>query len=330
MAKCPHCAQPLDDNNLLKCPHCNIDIPTYIRANLENLKKGQDFLEGYKKLIDHEVNRKVKARVWRYMRVLSAACVGGLFLIYLANQLLTQRVLSARLNQQLQQPYIKEAMINAAKGKTEEVIRKEISSQIEGAKVLATEEFNTFKSFLENKKAQLGEEYDTLARQASILKTRNRLAQLANVAIGEGNREALEELEGAVNNPAKADLAEVAAAEIMRVKAFYATGSKMKDESVSYTSSAGIVIVDDKIPTATLLTDLTQNSDWRVRAKFAELLGNRKEGGVADALLDAAGHDRNLNVVKAALDAFARLTGFKNSDIFDYTAAAEWWQQHKK
>jgi hypothetical protein len=330
VATCPHCTQPLDDNNLLKCPHCNIDIPTYIRANLENLKKSQDYLEGYKQRIDREVALKVKAQIWKYAAALAVFCVGGLTLVYLANRLLTQRLLSAGFNRQLQQPYLKEAMVNAAKDKTEEVIRKEIAPQIESAKASAAGEFNAFKSFLENKKAQLGEEYDTLVRQASILKARNRLAQLANAAIADGSREALEELESALDNPAKADLAEVAAAEMARVKAFYATDARIKNESVPYTSSAGIVIVDDKIPTATLLADLTQNPDWRVRAKFAELLGNRRESGVADALLEAAKLDKNLNVVKAALEGFCRVTGFKSADIFDYAAAERWWQQNKK
>ena len=330
MAKCPNCSQPLDDNNLLVCPHCHIDIPTYIRANLDNLKKSQDFLDGYKQRIDQEVSQKVKAQVWKYMIALSIICLVGLLVIFLADQFLTTRVLSARLNQQLQQPYIREAMVNAAKAKTEEVIKKEVFPQIEGAKVQADKEFSSFKSFLEDKKAQLGREYDTLARQAAILKARNRLAQLANAAIAEGSRQALKDLESTVNNPAKADLAEVAAAEVMRVKAFYATDARLKNASVPYTSSAGIIIVDDKMPTATLIADLKQNRDWLVRAKFAELLGDRKEPGVAEALLDAAEGDGNLNVVKAALGSFSRLTGFKEQDIFDYASAAAWWQQHKK
>ncbi|MGE5197381.1 MAG: HEAT repeat domain-containing protein [Deltaproteobacteria bacterium] len=325
MSKCPGCGKDLDDNNLLRCPHCNIDVPTYIKVNLDNLKKSQDFLSGYKQGIDAEVNRKVRDQIRKYIAALCVLCLGGIALIYLSSQSLTGSIVSAKLNQQLQQPQIKQTLIGAA----QENIKKEILPEIEVAKESAAKEFTEFKSYLENEKAQLGQEYATLATQVEVLKTRNRLAQLANVAISEGSRQALQELEDIAGDPNKADLAEVANAEVMRVKAFFATTSRLKEQTVKYNNSEGIVIVDDKIPTATLISDLRDNPDWRVRAKFAELLAIRNEEGVAQALLEAAASDENLYVMKAALEAFATVTGFKSSDIFDYKSAREWWDKNK-
>ena len=330
MTRCPNCAHPLDNSSVFNCPHCHIDIPTYIRVNLENLKKSQDYLTVYKARIDGEVDRKVLARIKAYIGVFSIVFLGALLLVYAASQSLTEKIVTDKLAQEFQQPGVRQAVSEQAKAQTQEVIARAIHPEITQARKNAQQEFSTFKAYLDDSKSKLGQEYDTLAAEINMLKSRNRLAALANKAIADGDRRAFEELQNAGHDPAKLDLSEVAAAEILRVKAFYATTARLKDQSVTYANPGGMVIVDDKISTATLLEDLAHNADWRVRAKFALFLANRSEPGVAEALLSAAGQDKNLNVVKACLETFSVLTGYKMHDVFDYAAAQEWWQSHKQ
>jgi hypothetical protein len=330
VTRCPNCAHPLDNSSIFQCPHCHIDIPTYIRVNLENLKKSQDYLTGYKQRIDVEVDRKVTARVRAYTWTLAVFIFAGLLTIYIMNQALTEKIVSSKLTQHFRQPELRQALSEQAKAQTREVITKAIRPEIDEARKTAQQEFGTFKAYLEESKAKVGQEYDTLAAQISMLKMRNYLAGLANRAIADGDRKAFDELENASRNPVKVDLAEVAAAEVMRVKAFYATTTRLKDQSVTYANSQGIPIIDDKIPTATLLADLQHNADWRVRAKFAIFLANRREPGVADTLLGVAGRDQNLNVVKASLEAFSSLTGFTMHDVFDYASCEKWWQSNRQ
>jgi len=330
MSKCPNCGKPLDEDNLLKCPHCHIDVPTYIKVNLDNLKKSKDFLSYYKERIDAEVTRKVKAQIFKYIGLVSFLCLGGLFIIYLNNRSIAHKIIEESITGQFRDQHIKGVLDSVAIGKTQEIIKKELAPQIENAKKLTENEINSFRSYLDDSKSRLGEEYNKLVTEAEMLKERNRLAKLANIAISEGSRQALQELEDVIKNPLKQDLAEVAMAEIMRVKAFYATTNRIKGRSVNYASPAGIVIVDDKIPTDTLISELRHNSDWQIRAKFAELLASRKDPSVVEALLMAAKEDAHLEVVKMSLESFAAITGFKSNDVFDYASAVKWWNENQK
>ena len=329
MSNCPNCNKPLDDNNLLRCPHCHIDVPTYIRANLDNLKKGQDFLTHYKEQVDAEVDRKVRRQIIKYTGALAVLCLGGLAVIYFNSGALTGGLVSRDLSERFKDRDIIGMLSDAAKSQTENIIKKELAPQIQSAREATENEITSFKSYLDTSRTKVGEEYDKLVNEASILRERNRLAKLANTAISEGSRQALNELQEAAGEPLKSDLAEVAAAEIMRVKAFYATTDRIKDRSIKYASPEGMAIVDDKLPTDTLISELRQNPDWQVRAKFAQLLASHRENGVAAALLAAAKDDANLDVLKACLQSFAALTGFKGADALDYASAAKWWDENK-
>ncbi|MCM8780985.1 MAG: hypothetical protein NC908_03580, partial [Candidatus Omnitrophica bacterium] len=193
-------------------------------------------------------------------------------------------------------------------------------------KVLADsqKETESFRSYLDLTKSKFTEKYNALMEELALLRERNRLAELANVAIVEGKRKALEELENFVKDASRRELIEVAQAEIMRIKAFYATTNPLKGQSITYNSPSGMVILDDKIPTSTLILELRQNPDWRLRAKFAELLAKRKEPGVEEALLGAMRNDQRLEVVKVASESFCMLTGCRLKDIFDWESAKEW------
>ncbi|MCM8780979.1 MAG: hypothetical protein NC908_03550, partial [Candidatus Omnitrophica bacterium] len=118
---CPNCGKLLEENSPLRCLNCNIDIPTYIRINLENLKKEKDYLAIYKEKIDAEVTKKIKSNISRYIGVLAFICIGGLFLIYVSNQNITSHIVTQQLTEELKDSGIRQVINNAAKTKTEQI-----------------------------------------------------------------------------------------------------------------------------------------------------------------------------------------------------------------
>lgn len=128
------------------------------------------------------------------------------------------------------------------------------------------------------------------------------------------------------NDPKKQSFKIFAVAEILRVKGFYISGTRIKGISLSYTAPDGSKKTDAEIPTHILISFLS-NSNWPLRANAAELLANRSEKGVPEALIKAF-DDSNLDVRKIALDSFERITGFTRIDVFDFPRAKEWYAKN--
>ena len=184
------------------------------------------------------------------------------------------------------------------------------------------------KNFIFEIKGKISKEYDALALEVQTLKERNMLTKLGDKAIAEGSSNALEELKSYIKNPKKVELKSFAIAEILRVKIFYISGTRMKGMSITTTLADGTKKLNADIPTSYLIDALKNNADWIARAKAAELLGSRIERGVPESLI-AAFQDARLDVAKTALDSFASITGFTSNDVLGFSYAEEWWEKNK-
>lgn len=127
------------------------------------------------------------------------------------------------------------------------------------------------------------------------------------------------------------DLAAADQTAIIEVKEPYLVGNRTAGISIWLLNRDGTKgLSDGKIPSAGLISVfLLSNKPWQMRAKAAQLLGSRRDVGVAEALLTAMQHDRNLWVRRAALLSFQTLTGFRPNDAFDFEGAATWWKKNK-
>lgn len=114
------------------------------------------------------------------------------------------------------------------------------------------------------------------------------------------------------------DLNERARSAILSIKGFYIGKTKIKGFEVFRKDEEGNLVKVENIETSLLIDDLLQNKDWRARAKAAELLRNRKEVGVPEALLDSMENDPNLWVRKEALISFESVTEFIAGDVFQF------------
>jgi len=138
------------------------------------------------------------------------------------------------------------------------------------------------------------------------LKKRNNITLLVDRAVGQNGREAYLNLKHIVNhfgpnrNAAISGIGQIKTqlSELTHIKGV----SLPKDES-SYT-------------TKELIDILFFNSQYLFRGRSAQLLANRKEKYVPEALILAIFSDKDLEVVREATLAFRNVTGFQGSDFF--------------
>ena len=185
----------------------------------------------------------------------------------------------------------------------------------------------SIKVSIDNTKDKIRKGYSSLDSQVENSKERKMLTELGDRAYAEGTSRAITELENYVDKPKKDELKSFAMAEILRIKSFYASGTRLKGISITTTFPDGTKKVDIDIPTIDLIKALN-NLEWTTRAKAAELLGTHKEKGVPEALMMAF-QDKRLDVARTALSSFELVTGFNKIDVFGFNEAKEWWEKNK-
>ena len=156
------------------------------------------------------------------------------------------------------------------------------------------------------------------------------LLRLADEAIAKGTVSSLKKLKSYTKPDSETGMREMALSEILRVKTYYATMTRIKNFSIKAVDMIGPVRVDDTIPTDNLISKLKNDPDWRVQAKAAQLLSDRREKRVPQALLESVCKNPRLDVVKLALSSFQAVTGFKSNDVFDCEAATNWWKENEQ
>ena len=213
--------------------------------------------------------------------------------------------------------------------KIQQSVKKEyglLSNEIKEIK----KEIVLFKDYMKDSKIKISKEFETTVKQVMILENRNKLAELADKAIAEGDSRAFEQLKDYIDNPIEKELLNAAKAEALRVKKFYIAMTRIKGVDFTYVDPEGKELKEEAIPTEILLRALSSDSDWRVRTRAAQLLKNRKEKEVPEALIEAVSKDLRLDVRKVSLDSFESTTGFQSPDVLDYEPAIKWWGENKQ
>ncbi len=205
------------------------------------------------------------------------------------------------------------------------------------------DEIKKFEYFLNDMKDNLQKEYQTISEEIAHMRIRIYLPVLGDKAISEGDGEAfaeiirIEEAERE-NSPLK----KVEIEQITRIKDSFSEPSSFIGPSLTVTLEDGTIRKGADIPTDRLMMNLS-DSDWKVRAEAAILLGLRTEKGVPNILLQVARTDKNLWVVYHAFVSFGyvtrqvkrpRLAGGtpitlpQGIHMFDIDKLEQWWQEH--
>ena len=190
---------------------------------------------------------------------------------------------------------------------------------------------NNFWENLNNLTLEIEDVKNDLSSELVVLKERNQLVSLADVAINKGERDALDELRRiAFNENESPSKQSIAFAEMLRVKAQYISISRLRHFEIKITNSDQSITTDNDIPTDVLIRGLLENKNWGIRGRAAQLLANRKEKEVPKALIQSIKKEKRLDNLKESLEAFASVTGYKKRDVFDTQPVIEWWEENEK
>ena len=266
-----------------------------------------------------------------------------------------------RLNQEFSSPHIRtlisDAAVVAAKSQTKEIIDTQLQPAIDQAQTKIQRQSDQVTQFaaklrtdMSNRISQVKAEVEAEHREdkTSMASLRQQytqeVGQLKTLVDYQEKLKEIEELKGkailgdftAYNEldtykSVDATLASAAQAASLESKALYLTGSRVAGTSLTLHAPDGKTLKDDQISTSSLIAVFLLASDqgWEGRAKAAILLRYRREAGVPDALLDAMTTDTNLWVREEALRSFDLLTGYQPNDVFDFSGALKWWDDHK-
>lgn len=325
-SKCPNCGNPLDEEDFSKCPNCNTDIVQFVKNGLKNLQEEKNLISSSEEAISSKIQeriwKRIKKRSLTYLVLFSAFWT----LLFGYSLLEIPKKIKTLVTEKFAEPKVKETFTEVAEKQAKTIIEDQIQPERENIEI----EIGSFRTYLDTSRKNFSEKYETLAEEVTFLKERNRLLRLGDKAITDGDRKALAKLVSIAKKPPKPELFPAVSSEILRVKSFYITVTRIKGASITHTKPDGTKMVDDEIPTNILIEDLKHNAKWVVRAKSAQLLKARKEKGVPEALLYALRNDQQLDVIKIALDSFESVTRFKATDVFACESAEKWWKQNKQ
>lgn len=181
--------------------------------------------------------------------------------------------------------------------------------------------------YLDEMKLKLEERYQDLARQSALLEERKMVLKLAEQAM-RGYRRSYDQLSAFRDRKEPEGLSKFAAEEMERVDSYFRFANRLEGTTVNFMDENGRGWINERVPTEVLLRELRESPNWRIRAKSAELLHNRMEPGVPEALLEAADTDPYLDIVKWAIESFSAVTGYDGIEVFGVKKARAWWAEY--
>jgi hypothetical protein len=178
---------------------------------------------------------------------------------------------------------------------------------------------------------RISEKMPNVDEEIEYLRVRNKLTTYADEAITMANRAQYKKLWDVVYDETQGKYHAAAVSEILRVKFFYASGSRLGAwtlpvrELFPGLETEGDLQVQQVIE---LLLDRTQ--DWRVRVRAARLLEGQRTRRVLEKLREAIHDDPNLDVLKEAVRTFEVNAGFVGGDFFDVESVDNWWEANSE
>ena len=299
--------------------------------SIENKVKELDFDKN--NVIDSIKNESTKwFKKWFKIIFGSLSVIGVLsivimwFQIYKTVRNKSETYITDLITVQFSEENIKQTLIGVANDKAKDIIVQEVKPAVDSVK----NEINTFKTYLDESGKDISLKYDNLNSEIDMLKKRNEFMQLADKAITSGDRESYDLLKEKMEELKDTLLFPALLSELLRAKSFYVGGTRLTNVSITHKKSDGTILKDEEIDTVVLIDDLHNNNNWLVRARAAQILGNRKEINTPGAMIEAMEKDKRLDVVKICIDSFEKLTGYKNNDILEYNLLTKWWEENKE
>jgi hypothetical protein len=163
------------------------------------------------------------------------------------------------------------------------------------------------------------------------LSQRNQLTAYADEAITLGSRKSYLELTNIAETSKDAAQRYGAEAEVLRVRFFYATGSRLgsyKLPTASLYPSSKTKSEEDLTAKELITLLLDQEKAWEVRSRSAYLMGEKRGYDAATALVTAVRTDPSLDVIKEATYSFEEISGYRSPGAFEMQDLLDWWDSN--
>lgn len=310
----------------------------YLRDIEAEVKKVERQIEQFKRN-QEDIVSEIQINIKKWLKKWSTFLVGGfslltiyaLYCIYTNVIDKSEKFITQSITLKFAEPKIAKTLNLVAENQAHKIIEDNLNPAIQKAILSVNEKILFFEKDLQEFKEKYDLQLNNLAQEVNYLKNRNEVLKLSDEAIATGDAGPFEQLQNIYDSSADEHIKKSALSEILRVKNHFATMTRIKGLIVRYTDpKTGKELTDKEIPTEALIQGLRGAEPWQIRARTAELLKERKEKQVPEALLEAVKNDKKLEVRKNALDSFESVTGFSRRDVFEYTAAKGWWEQNKQ
>lgn|GEM_PF-2155103 len=311
---CQDCGYKVQNALLRICPECKAPLSTESSKLTPEEEK--------------RVIQKISRRMFRHMILWGGAIVvvAALSLCGLRKGL--EVSLQRSIEAQFEKPRIQALLNEAASRKAENMIQEQVNPTLKRLRERISSKVIEFEEFQSAMKQEVEQEHQTVLDEVVKVQSRSILFELGDKAIWDLSRPAYEKLVEIANEAGDEVLQLAAKSELIRVKNAFTGSARTRGVFLSRVEEEGKETVESDFDTAELIHLLLNHPNWRFRARSAQLLGERKEPDVPQALLESMREDQNLEVFKDALKSFEAITGYQAPDVFGYTSCNEWWKEN--
>lgn len=321
----PDCPEIGIDVALVACTRCGRSFRDSEIALADQLRGLLDSEHALAASLEERTWRRLKRKVNNYS-LAGAVAVGvlGVLGIEISTYQAEQRIaklIEDQLVVRFGEPRIRETLEDVAKREASDLIDGQIAPVVLASKAEIEEKLKSLDVFIDKFRAEYAGQLSQLKSELTTIQDFNAVQRLRNDAFN-GSALALQELEHSTAGDADLMIAVVAA--INDVKAHYVGTSRIRGIELVGAADDGRAAKNEGISTGALLA-LLRDTNWQIRAKSAELLGERKDTRLPGALLALANADSHLEVRRTALRSFCLTSGYDSPDVFGWDRAAEWF-----
>jgi hypothetical protein len=309
---CPNCGFKVQNDLLMICPECRQSLSDEI-AKLSPEE-------------ENRVIRRLRRTVFRSMFLFAGVLtIITLISLWSIKEGLEEAALE-RIDQQFEEPRIQSLLEGVVQTKTQDLMEHQIEPELKRFRQDLADRASDFGKYQSAVREKLQRDYETLSNDILRFKKRSTIYELGDTAIEYMSRPAYEDLLEIVNEPSDPSLQLAAKSEITRINTSFMNASRTVGFTLSLQSATETEGQESDITTPELLEALFNDADWKVRARSAQLLADKKELGVPEALIESMKDEDNLEVLKDAVRAFEAVTGYRAPEILGYEYCSDWWE----
>ena len=309
---CPNCGYKVQNDLLMVCPECRQLL-------------GDD---------PGELSPEAEKRIFRGLKrnLLRNMCFfAGAFFLIIAISLWSikegmEKVVIKNIEQRFEEPRIQTLLQEVARKKAQDMMERQIDPELQRFREALSDRLSELEEYRYVMKEKMQKDYQVFSNDGLRFQKRSTLYELADTAIEYMSRSAYEKLLEFVNNPADPSLQLAAKAEITRINSVLRSSTRTAGVRLSMETTGETADNASEITTPELIETLFNDAAWKSRARSAQLLADRKELGVPEALMESMREEENLEVLKDSIRAFEDLTGFRAPEILGYEYCNDWWE----